>query len=80
MLSYYKLHLQVTASCAKIGNMSINSGAGGWLTIWLFTVDSVFVNVLEGYIAPSFLTLTMSQIGAGGGGIPRLRLAIIFGK
>ena len=80
MLSNYQHHLQVTASCAKIGNISINSDAGGWLTIWLFTVEGVFVNVLGGYIAPSFLTLAMSRIRAGEGVIPRLSIAIIVDK
>ena len=60
--------------------MSINSGAGGWLAIWLFTVDGVFVNFLGDYISPSFLTLGMSCIGARGGGRPRLRLAITVEK
>ena len=41
-------HLQVIASCAKIGNMSINSGAGGWFTIWELSVDGVLINVLDG--------------------------------
>ena len=77
MLSLHKIHLQVTSSCARIGNVSINLDAGGWLTIWLFSVDGVFVSVLNGYMVSSFLTLTMSHIVTGGGGSPRLRLAII---
>ena len=57
--------------------MSMNSGAGAWLAIWLFAVDGVFVNVVDGYMALSFLTLDMLCIIIVGGGIPRLRLSII---
>ena len=60
--------------------MSINSGARGLLTIWLFGIDIVFVNILDGYMIPIFLLLTTSHIGAVGVGILRLRLAVIVYK
>ena len=60
--------------------MSINSGARSWLNIWLFNLDGVFVNVLDGYMEPRFLTLTKSHIGPGGGVSPTVRLSIIIDK
>ena len=80
VLYHHENHLQVTESCAKIGNMSINSGAGGWINIWLFSVDVMLVNILDGYMEPIILTLTKSPIGSGGGRSPRLRLSITIDK
>ena len=51
----------------------MNSGAGAWLAIWLFAVDGVFVNVVDDYMALSFLTLDMLCIIIVGGGNPKAK-------